>query len=109
MIDWDALLIREEPAETTAAVESDAPKAPPQLCPDILARQQDGDNRRRCTECANLATHGVCLAAYRGEILASRTYHPVVTLLRRCEGYKPLPIDCDQRPVSERWPGLIRP
>jgi len=48
------------------------------------------DDRRTCDQCANLA--GVrCMAAKRGEILASRNYEPIRDLPRRCEGYMPGP------------------
>ena len=66
----------------------------------------DDDDRRHCAQCANLAPSGLCLAARRGEINASRTYHPVDHLPRRCEGYAPGPDDPDRRPGRERWPGL---
>lgn len=66
----------------------------------------DDDDRRQCTQCANLATSGLCVAARRGEISASRTYHPVDHLPRRCEGYAPGPNDLDRRPGRERWPDL---
>jgi hypothetical protein len=65
-----------------------------------------GSPRRHCAQCANLAPSGLCLAARRGEIIASRTYHPVDHLPRRCEGYVPGADDPDRRPGRERWPGL---
>lgn len=61
------------------------------------------DDRRYCTQCVNLSLSGVCLAAFRGEIIASRTHHPADHLPRRCEGYLPRPDDFDQRPGRERW------
>jgi len=66
------------------------------------------DDRRRCDQCANLTGRGLCLAARRGEIAASRTYEPVRDLPHRCEGYAPKPGDSNQRPGRERWPGLIQ-
>ena len=66
------------------------------------------DDRRRCDQCANLTGRGLCLAARRGEIVASRTYEPVRDLPRRCEGYTPKPEDTDRRSGRERWPGLIQ-
>lgn len=66
----------------------------------------DDDDRRHCAQCANLVPSGLCLAARRGEIIASRTYHPVDHLPRRCEGYAPGPDDPDRRLGRERWPGL---
>jgi hypothetical protein len=66
------------------------------------------DDRRHCTECANLTARGLCLAARRGEVMASRrTYHPVDHIPRRCEGYAPGPNDTDRRPGRERWPYLL--
>lgn len=66
----------------------------------------DNDDRRCCAQCANLAPSGLCLAARRGEVIASRTYHPVDHVPRRCECYAPGPNDPDRRPGRERWPGL---
>jgi hypothetical protein len=61
------------------------------------------DDRRLCTQCTNLTAQGLCLAARRGEIVASRDFHPVRNILRRCEGYQPRPNDPDKRPGRERW------
>lgn len=114
MIDWAAML-PDPPAPAAAEAEGagmDAPAAPaegeaPAPDSEIAARERAGDDRRRCTECGNLAERGACLAAYRGEIKASRAYAPVRALLRRCEGFAPLDADPDPRPGRERWPGLI--
>jgi hypothetical protein len=65
------------------------------------------DDRRHCSECANLAASR-CLAAWRGEIEASRHYRPLDDLPRRCEGYRPTANDPDQRSGKQRWPGLAR-
>ncbi len=64
------------------------------------------DDRRYCAECVNLTPSGLCLAARRGEITASRTFHPVDHLPRRCKGYAPGPNDSDRRPGRKRWPNL---
>lgn len=45
------------------------------------------DDRRTCDQCANLEGRR-CLAAWRGEIVASRDYDPVRDILRRCEGFR---------------------
>jgi hypothetical protein len=66
------------------------------------------DDRRRCDQCANLTERGLCLAARRGEINATRIHEPVRDLLQRCIGYLPKATDPDQRPGRERWPGLIQ-
>lgn len=65
-----------------------------------------GGDQRTCRQCANLTGRGLCLAARRGEIVASRSYEPIPDLLRRCEGYAPGPSDPDRRTGRERWPGL---
>lgn len=67
----------------------------------------DEDDRRCCSQCANLSEHGVCLAAKCGEFFAGRNYRPVRDLPRRCEGYAPRPDDPDRRHGRERWPGLL--
>ncbi len=107
MIDWDALL----PVAMPATPATDAPRPEPTPAPpaaeatseSIAAPWRDGDNRRRCTDCGNLNERGLCLAAHRGEIVASRTYTPARDLLRRCEGFKPLLNDPDQRTALDRW------
>ncbi|MEE7627052.1 hypothetical protein V3O24_12835 [Methylobacter sp. Wu8] len=63
------------------------------------------DDRRHCAECCNLSG-GRCLAAWRGEIVASRQYRPIDDLPRRCEGYAPKSNDPDQRTGKQRWPEL---
>lgn len=107
MIDWGALL----PVAPPAPPATSEPRPEPARAPDpagAVAEQsappwRDGDNRRRCTDCDNLNERGLCLAAYRGEIVASRSYTPIRELLRRCEGFKPLPDDPDQRTAWDRW------
>ena len=66
------------------------------------------DERRRCDQCANLTGRGLCLAAWRGEIVASRNFEPVCDLPQRCIGYLPKATETDQRTGRERWPGLIQ-
>lgn len=73
---------------------------------EVPRPKHDDDDRRHCAHCTNLAPSGLCLAARRGEIVASRTYQPVDCIPRRCEGYAPGPNDRDQRTGRERWPGL---
>ena len=74
----------------------------------LRRRYPDDDDRRHCACCQNLARSGLCLAARRGEIEASESFHPVDNMPRRCEGYSPLADEPDQRPGRERWPGLRR-
>lgn len=107
-IDWDALLpAKAAPNGTESAPEPRRETTEPVTDADLLARQQSGDDRRRCTECGNLGERGLCLAAYRGEIVASRSYAPVRDILRRCEGFAPLPTDPDQRHGRDKWGWLI--
>lgn len=118
MIDWAALL-PEPPAASGGAAKGagrEAPavpademgdEAPPATDAEMAARERAGDDRRRCSECGNLAERGACLAAHRGEFAASRSYTPIRELLRRCEGFAPLDTDPDPRPGRERWPRLI--
>lgn len=102
-IDWDALLPPKlpEPAEsgTTCPTLSAAD-------PGIATREREGDYRRRCTECGNLGERGICMAAQRGQIVAGRSYTPVRDILRRCEGFAPLPTDPDQTPGRIKWAWL---
>lgn len=62
------------------------------------------DDRRHCTQCANLRG-GLCLAAR--QINITPPYRPNNRLPVRCAGYSPNAGDPDQRPGSERWPCLI--
>ena len=107
MIDWDALLPTNPPAAPATEAQQPEPRPEP-LAADAdttgrAASWRDGDNRRRCTECGNLNERGLCLAAVRGEITASRSYTPLRDILRRCDGFKPSPRDPDQRPGWDRW------
>lgn len=69
---------------------------------EVTRPMPDNDDRRHCAQCANLAPSGLCLAAWRGEIIASRTYRPIDYLPRRCEGYLPRSDDRNQRPRCKR-------
>ena len=112
MIDWDSLLSAGDASPSAALPEvghgatankgTDAPAG----LPGIDNPERRGDNRRRCAECGNLASNGRCLAVARRDIIASRNYAPAPDWLRRCEGFKPLASDPDQRPGRDRWPGL---
>ena len=112
MIDWAAMLHGGDarPLMPAEAGQDGVPAIeeanPPAGLPGIGSPERAGDNRRRCAECGNLATNGRCLAAARRELVASRTYAPAPDLLRRCEAFKALPNDPDQRPGRDRWPGL---
>ena len=112
MIDWGAMLHGGDarPLMPAEAGQDGAPAIeeanPPAGLPGIESPERAGDNRRRCAECLNLASNGRCLAAARRELVASRTYAPAPDLLRRCECFKPLANDPDQRAGRDRWPGL---
>lgn len=69
---------------------------------------ESNDDRRHCAQCTNLTSSGLCLSARRSEIIASRDYHPIDSIPRRCEGYLPKSDDHDHRTGQERWPWLIR-
>lgn len=115
-IDWDELLPPKqtgsaEPLQKVGAggtAEANEPPDEPAPATGIAAREAAGDNRRRCTECGNLNERGICRAAERGEIVASRSYTPIRDLLRRCEGFAPLPTDPDQRHGRDKFGGLIQ-
>lgn len=107
-IDWDELL---PPKSTRPAGKvgagGTAEQEQPATDPGIAAREREGDNRRCCAECDNLGKdRGICYAAQRGEIVASRSYTPIRDLLRRCEGFAPLPNDPDQTPGRIKWAWL---
>ena len=106
-INWDALL---PPASPAVVSDADTPESRGGEMPagaGIAAREREGDDRRRCSECGNLGERGACLAAYRGEIVASRSYSPMRDILRRCEGFMPLSSDPDQRHGRDKWARLI--
>lgn len=102
MIDWDSML----PGIKAAPKLDATPMLAPTLADDMRQRGREWDNRRRCIECGKHAPNGRCLAAAKGEIVASSSYQPDPLLLRRCEGFAPLPDDPDQRSGWGRWPGL---
>lgn len=64
------------------------------------------DDRRNCTQCANLTPRGACLAVGRREITEGPPRPPLRDFPQRCAGYMPKQDDPDQRPGYERWPGL---
>ena len=66
-----------------------------QIADRLAERDQERDDRRMCIECAQLQQDGGCFAARRGLMSnASRSLHPVKTILMRCEHFewqKPTP------------------
>lgn len=72
-----------------------------------LIPDPDPDDRRTCRQCGKLSASGICTAAYPGgPVSARRGYRPQPDTLQRCKGYQPNATDTDQRPASDRWPGL---
>lgn len=110
MIDWGAMLpaAADDRDNHTEADPAGAVRPDPaaEQLPCMAAPERAGDNRRRCSECANRAGNGRCLAAARRQLVASPTYAPDPVILRRCEAFAPLPDDPDQRAGRDRWPGL---
>lgn len=68
-----------------------------------------GDDRRICPECGCYQERRCTVAKPGGLVSAARGYMPVPDILRRCEGFAPLPDDPDQRPGVDRWPWLLQP
>ncbi len=68
------------------------------------------DDRRTCAQCANLRQRACAIAKpERGAlVVANQGYRPDPARLVRCEGYAPKASDTDQRPGTERWPGLFQ-
>ena len=61
------------------------------------------DDRRCCAACACLS-EGYCSVARPGGLVsASRNYRPIADMPKRCEGFKPMPADPDQRDGKSRW------
>jgi len=72
----------------------------------LYVESEADDDRRYCTQCVNLFVNGNCLAARRGELRQHRDMAPMTDVPRRCVAYLPKADEPDQRPGSERWPGL---
>lgn len=68
-----------------------------------------GDDRRNCPECQRYQDRRCTIAKPGGLVSAARGYMPVPDMLRRCEGFAPLPEDPGQRPGADRWPWLLQP
>ena len=57
---------------------------------NLKLKQDNNDTRRYCFQCSNLTRSGQCLSAKRGELShTSRTYQPVINVLRHCDSYYP--------------------
>ena len=57
------------------------------LARSIEVLQPIADDRRPCSQCANLNGGGRCVAAQRGLVDAPSRYSPHPTILRRCAAY----------------------
>jgi hypothetical protein len=88
---------------------SGAGEAPP-TDDDAEPAAERHDDRRTCEDCRRLDQEGRCRAADADIRFdwAGRYHRPAKGLLKRCEAFLPRPSDLDQRPGSERWPGLSR-
>jgi len=93
-------------AEIAVAPEGRNPVMDSHLYVESEAEADDDDDRRYCTQCVNLFVNGNCLAARRGELRQHRDMAPMTDVPRRCVAYLPKADEPDQRPGSERWPGL---
>jgi hypothetical protein len=71
-----------------------------------LPKPDSSDDRRTCEQCMNLVGRR-CLAAQRGEIMASRNYEPIRDMLQRCEGYVPRVEDSDRQHGREHRHEMI--
>ena len=115
ILEWLALIKETDPATITEVIgqcqrDADARdyftrRAAADNLQKIGGNPVDDDDRRTCSQCANLIFKR-CQAAKRGEIVASRNYEPIPDLPRRCEGYLPDGDDPDNRRGHDRWPGL---
>ncbi|RYF47360.1 MAG: hypothetical protein EOO38_12335 [Cytophagaceae bacterium] len=110
---WLAHIEETDPATITAVLDKcltdvDERKVLLQWAKEVPRPSAVDDDRRRCDQCVNLTERGLCLAARRGEINATRVHKPVRDLLQRCIGYMPKATDRDQRSGRERWPGLVK-
>lgn len=78
------------------------------LDPSEIAQEQFRDDRRKCSQCANLRRR-VCMVARPGGLVSANLgYRPQTETLQRCAGYLPNLNDTDQRAGRERWPYLER-
>jgi len=95
-------------AKWKAPLDSDVrnPWLPPAFVALRASPAESTDDRRACMACVNLSQAGRCAAAWRGEFGVRRTFSPVSTLPRRCEGYLPTAGDADRTSGRERWPGF---
>lgn len=110
MIDWDGMLqggnarppVQSEAGQDAALATWEASAG----LPGTASPDRTGDDRRRCLDCAKRAANGRCMAAAKGELVASRSYTPNADCFQRCKCFAPLPSDPDQRAGRDRWPGL---
>jgi hypothetical protein len=101
---------RELRAQLRAQQYRNSPPQQRNSAAEEVASVAEQDDRRPCTDCANLTARDMrCLAAWRGERPgnAARDYHPVTDLPRCCECYEPKATEPDRRNGADRWPYLL--
>lgn len=69
-----------------------------------LPERDPDDDRRTCTDCANLSAIGRCRTP---PFAAKRDYCPISDALQRCARFTPRPDEADRRIGAERWPSLL--
>ena len=105
IMEFDGGLIREE-AERLAGIAASEPQG--RIRSHWRGEVLDLGDLRPCLWCRNLTRSGRCLAAWRGDLRASRDWEPTFPgQPSRCIGYLPSHDDPDQRPGHVRWPELM--
>jgi hypothetical protein len=91
-----------------AAMPWTGPAADPLPEPEPAAepRTRGDPGMRTCRQCARFAPPGICRGRDELHFRPSRSWRPDPDRLQRCEAFRPLPGDPDQRSGLERWPIL---
>ena len=105
IMEYDGGLFRED-AERLAGMAASEPQG--RVRSRWRGEGLDLGDLRPCLWCRNLTRSGRCLAAWRGDLKASREWGPTFPgQPSRCIGYLPSHDDPDQRPGHVRWPELM--
>ena len=105
IMEYDGGLTRDE-AEQLAGMAASEPQS--RMRSRWRGEGLDLGDLRPCLWCRNLTRSGRCLAAWRGDLRASRDWEPTFPgQPSRCIGYLPSHDDPDQRPGHVRWPELM--